>query len=125
VQVLEDQQERLLLRFAQQQLLKRIKRAAAPLRRIEYLPCHVVQEHIEQGQQRRQGWLQSAVEREQLARHLLPDLAELILVLDFEVTPEKVDHRQVAHGLSIGDRGALENQPALQVVRMGELPEET
>src|SRR5262249_12121494 len=73
VQVLEDQEEGLDTRFMQQQLPKRIKRAAPPLSRIERIPRSVIHGQVEQRQQRRQRWLQSAVKREQLARHLLPD----------------------------------------------------
>jgi hypothetical protein len=108
-----------------QQLPDRVECATAVLRRIECVPLSIVHWHVEQGQQRRQCWLQSAVEREQLARQLLPDLTELVPVLDLKVTLEEIDHWQVARSLSIGDRGALENEPALQPVRISELPEET
>src|SRR5262245_10806849 len=125
VQVLEDQEERPLARFAQQKLPECLKCAVTALRRIECVPLGIVHRYVDQGQQRRERRLHSAVEREQLAGHLLPDFAELVPVLDLEVTLEEIDHRQVARRLSIGDRGALQNQPALRAVRMGELPEET
>src|SRR6185436_21109666 len=49
------------------------------------------------------------------------DLAEVVPVLDLEVALEEIDHRQVARRLAIRDRGSLENEPALQAMRVGEL----
>jgi len=53
VEVLENQQKRLLTRFAQQQLPNGIKRATAALRRIESFPSCVVYGHVEQAQEYR------------------------------------------------------------------------
>ena len=114
----------MLLRFPQQQPLHGVERALAALRRVERLPRGVVHGHVEQGQQRRQRRLQRVVEGEQLARHLLADLAQVVPVLDLEVALEEVDHRQVARRLAVRDRGALEDQPALQAMRVGELVDE-
>jgi hypothetical protein len=65
----------------------------------ERLPRGVVRWHVEQGQQGRQRRLQRAVEREQLARHFLANLAEIIPVVDLEVALKEVDHRQVTRRL--------------------------
>jgi hypothetical protein len=42
------------------------------------LPRGIVHRHVEQGQQGRQNRLTGTVEGEQLARHLLEDLAEIV-----------------------------------------------
>jgi len=113
VEVLEDQEERLLSRFPQQQPLDGVERLLAALSRVERSPRGVVHGYVEQGQQRRQCRLQRAVEREQFARHLLADFPEIVPVLNLEVALEEVDHRQVARRLAIRDRGAVEDQPTL------------
>jgi len=48
VQVLEHDQQRLHLGFAQQQALDRVQRALAALRRVQLLPRSVLDRHIEQ-----------------------------------------------------------------------------
>jgi len=106
-------------------LLDRVECAAAALRRIECVPLRIVRRHVEQGLYRWQHWLRSAVEREQLARHLLPYSPRVVLGIDLEVAVEKLDDGKIRGSLAVGDRGAFENQPALQVERMGELLEET
>ena len=125
VQVLEDQEERLLARFPQQQAASR-RRACAGAAAPGSSVCHAASSTgtSSSASKRRQRRLERAVEREQLARHLLADLAEVVAVLDLEVALEQVDHRQVARRLAVRDRGALEHQPALQAVRVGELVDE-
>ena len=75
VQVLEDHEQRLHLALAQQEALDGVEGALAPLRRIERLPLGVLDGHVQERQQGRQGRLEGAVEREELAGDLLPDLA--------------------------------------------------
>jgi hypothetical protein len=123
VEVLEDHEEGLLSGFPQQQPLHGVERALATCSRVERLPRGVVRGHVEQGQQRRQRRLQGFVQGEQLAHHLLPDLAQVVPVLDLEVALEEVDHGQVACRLAVRDRGALDGEPALQAVGVGELVE--
>ena len=53
VEILEDQEERLFLRFPEQQPLHGVERALASLARVERLPRGVVHGHVEQGHQRR------------------------------------------------------------------------
>ena len=114
MEVFKDQEEGLLPRFPQQESPHRVQRALAALPRVERLPGGVVHEHVEQGQQRRQRRLQRAVEGEQLARHLLADLAQVVPVLDLEVALEEVDDRQVARRLAVRNRRRLEDQPTLE-----------
>src|SRR5439155_5841522 len=64
-------------------------------------------------------------EREELTRHLLPNLAQVVPVLDLEVALEQVDHRQVARSLAVRARDGLKYQPTLQAMRVGELVDQT
>ena len=91
---------------------------------IERLPLGVLDGHVEQRQEGRQGRLQGPVQREELAGHLLADLARVVALLDLEVGLEQVDDRQVAGRLAVGDRAGLEDEPALGAVGVGELPDE-
>jgi hypothetical protein len=85
----------------------------------------VVDRHIEEPEQCREGGLERPVQGEEFARHLLADLARLIARLDLKVGAEEVDERQERRGLPIGDGAALDDEPAVDAVRVGELPEET
>src|SRR4029453_11936638 len=91
VEILEDQEEGLLAGFPEQQPPYGVERALAALARVKGLPRGIVHGHVEQGQQRRQRRLERAIEREQLARHLLAALAEVVPLLDLEVALEEVD----------------------------------
>jgi hypothetical protein len=124
VEVLEDQEEGLLARFSQQQPLDPVEGELAALARVERAPRGIVDRHVEQRQQRRQRRLQPAVEGEQLARHLLPDVAEVVPGLDLEVALEEIDHRQVTRRLAVRDRSSLEDPPALQAMRVEKLVDE-
>jgi hypothetical protein len=68
--------------------------------------------------------LQSAVEREQLARHLFPDFAELIPIQGIKVALEEIDHGEIARRLAVGDGGAFEDHPALEPAGMSEFPKQ-
>ena len=48
----------------------------------------------------------------------------VIALLDPEIAPEEVDHRPVARPLAVRDGGALENQPAVQAMRVSDLMDE-
>src|SRR5262249_39249422 len=125
VQILENHQEWLLASLAQQQRLHRVERVLATLDRVKPAPRPVPHRDVEERQERRQGRLQRAIEREQLAHHLFADLTEIVAVLDLEVALEQLDHRQVARRLAIGGGGTLSREPALQAMRVGELVDET
>ena len=92
--------------------------------RVQRLPPAVLHRHVEQREERGQRRLEGAVEREELARDLLPDGAGLVPVGDLEVALEEVDHREVGRGLAVRDGAGLEDQPAVGPVGVGDLPDE-
>ncbi len=51
-----------------------------------------------------------------LAGHLLAHATLLVTRLDLEVRPEQLDNGQIAGGLAVGDRPALEDERARQPV---------
>ena len=112
VQVLEDHEERLLARFPKQQAASR-RRACAGAAAAGSSVCHAASSTgtSSRASRRRQRRLERAIQGEELARHLLADLAEVVPVLDLEVALEQVDHRQVARRLAVRDGGALEDPP--------------
>ena len=68
VQVLEDQQQRLHLAFAQQQALEGVERALAALGRIELQKRAVLRQRVQERQQRWDGVLEGLVQRQAPAR---------------------------------------------------------
>ncbi len=66
VEVFDDDQERLDLALPQEEPLQGVDGALAPLRRGEGLPSAVFHRHVEEREERRQRWLEGAVEREEL-----------------------------------------------------------
>src|SRR5262249_60294008 len=76
----------------------------------------------ERPQQRRERGLEGSIERQELPRHFLADLAGVIAVLDLKVGAEEIDDRQKRGRLAIRDRAALDHEPALGAMRARELP---
>src|SRR5215831_20494941 len=97
MEILEDQDKGLLSRFPEQQPLHGVQRLLAPRHGIERSPRDVLHRHVEQGQQCWQGRLQRAVEREELARHFLANLAMVVAILELEVALKKLNHRSEEH----------------------------
>jgi len=62
VQILEDHDEWLHVTLAEQQMFHSVERALSPLRRLETVPLLILDRYIEDGEQRRQGRLQRAVQ---------------------------------------------------------------
>ncbi len=92
--------------------------------RVERVPCGIVDGDIQQRQQRRQERLQRAVQHQELARHAFADLRGSSRSWIRQYAFSKLDDGQVRRGLPIGDRAALEHQPAVRTVRPRELPDE-
>ena len=63
MQVLDDQEQRLYLALAQQQALDSLKRTLAALRRIEVLPVPVLDRHVQQRKEGRQGRPEGCIQR--------------------------------------------------------------
>jgi hypothetical protein len=101
VEVLENDQDRLVPGLAQEQMLDRVQGSLAALRRIEGLPLGVLDGHVEKREDRRHRWLERPVEGEELAGHLLADLPVRVTGAHPEVTLEKVDDRKVARRLAV------------------------
>jgi hypothetical protein len=107
VQVLEDQQHRLHLTLAQQQMLDGFEDTPAALLGIERLPLGVLDRHLQQRQKGRERRLQGPVERQQLACDLLTPAADVVLGVDLEVALEQVEDGQVGGGLAVGHGATL------------------
>src|SRR6266702_3807827 len=100
MKVFEDQEDRLLAGFPQQQTSYGIEIAAPALNRIECMPALVVYGYVEQRQDRGKRRFERIVERERFLDHLPADFVLLVPVLDRKVALEKCDHGQVARGSS-------------------------
>jgi len=113
VEVLEDQEQRLDLALPQEEALAGVQGPLAALGGIQGLPLSVLDGHIQEGQEGRQGGLEGPIQGEEFAGDLLADLPHIVAALDLAVGLEEVDHGQVGGGLAIGHRAALQDQPAL------------
>jgi len=67
---------------------------------------------------------QRAVQRQELPRHLLLRCQRPVAGLDGEVPLEEVHHRQVARRLAVRYRAGLEDEPAVDAVRVCDLPDQ-
>ena len=123
VQVLEHQQQRLDLALTYEQPLDTVEHLLAALRGVQALPLGIIDGHVEEPEKCRKAGLERTVQREQLARRLLPDLARVVAHLDLEVGPQEIDDRQKCRRLAIRHRTALNDQPALGAMRVREFPE--
>ena len=101
VQILEHQQQRLHLTFAQQHALERLERALAALRRIEAAKRTVLRQDLQEGEQRRNRVLEGLIQGQHLAGHFGPDSAHFILVLHMAVAPQEIEHREIGGRLAI------------------------
>jgi hypothetical protein len=124
VQVLEHEQERLDLALPQQQPLQRVEGEPAPLRGVEPHPLRLVLAHVQERKEHRQGRLQRAVQRHELARHFFPDAPHVVARLDLEIAPQQLDDREVRRGLPVRHRRPFQHQPLRAAVRVRELPDE-
>lgn len=95
VQILEDEEKRLHLAFAKQHTLDAVEGAVTPLQRVQSIPFAITRRDVQQRQERREDRLESPVEGENLARHLLADAPCIVSTLDREVPTEQIDDRLV------------------------------
>jgi hypothetical protein len=128
VQVFEHRDDRLRLTLAQEQSLEAVERKVATLRLVQSSPCPFVHGHVDQGQQGRKIWLQGPVEGQELPRDLLADTPGIVARLDPKVFAQEMSDRLIGSGFRIGYIGycgALEEQPVMDPVGTGELPEQS
>ena len=112
------------LALPEQEVLDGVEGALPALGGIERLPLGVLDGHVEQGQQGGQDRLEGAIQREELAGHLLADLAVGLAIVHLEVGLEEVDDRQVAGRLAVGHGARFQDEPVLGAVGVGELVDE-
>src|SRR6266852_4164885 len=112
VQILEDHHQRLVERFAQQDTLDRLERAAlADLRihlRNRVIAFHNPQQRIEVGN----GIFQGAIQLQQLSKDLLSAAPTVIFGAYLEIAMQQIDYRQIGTRFSVRDRKGLEHHPA-------------
>ena len=125
VQIFEDQQQGLHLTFAEQDALQGLQGAAAALQGIQGQERTVGRQGFEEGQHSGHGVLERVIQGQELPSDFRPDRAEVIAVLDATVGFEQVTDWQVRRGLAVGHRATLQPQPALRVVGVEELIDQT
>jgi hypothetical protein len=74
VEILDDQQEWLRPRLAQDEVLDRIQYPLSALRRVESLPLRILERHVEKGEQRGKRRLQRTVQGEDPPGELFQDV---------------------------------------------------
>ena len=110
VQVLEDDDERLVEALAHDEALDRLARAAASNGSVHLVEARVARRNSEQREQMRQRIFERAVERQHLAGDLFAPRALVVTVGDTKISFEQVDHRQIRRRLAVRERKRLEHQ---------------
>jgi hypothetical protein len=111
VEVLEHDQQGLKLALAQEKPPQGVDGALPPRGWVQGLPPAILHRHVEECEQCGQRRLERAVEREDLARDLLPNGTRLVPITDLEVAPEETAHREVRRRLAVGDGASLRRDP--------------
>ena len=93
MEVLEDHDQRLVERFAQENPLDRVERAPLASLHLDLRDLTVLVAQAEQSVQVRECILERAIESEDLAVNLLAPRALVVLGADLEIAPEQIDHR--------------------------------
>ena len=108
----------------EEQALDGLQGALAALWWIEGLPRLILDGHVQERQEGREGWPKGCVQCQELPDEPLTDTPLVIALLDLEVAPEQVADGEVGRGLAVGDRAAFELEPALGVMGPCKLVEE-
>ncbi len=124
VEILDDQQEWLRLRLAQDEALDRIQYPLPALRRVESLPLRILERHVEEGEQRGKRRLQRTVQGEDSPGDLFQDVSMRVAVADPEIALQEIDHGQVAGGLAVRHRACFQHEPALRARGAHQLEDE-
>src|SRR5205807_8869461 len=125
MKVLEHGDEWLHLALAEEKALDRVQRSLPPLWRIEARPLLVLDGHVEECEQRRQCRLQCAVQRKQLARDFLADLAQVVAGLDLKIAAQQLDDQEIRRRLAIRGASSFDHKATFRAMRTRELPEQT
>jgi len=110
VQVLEDQDQRLVEAFAQQDAFERIMRAPPPNLRVHLSQWIFGFLDSKQRKDVRQRVFQRMIQFQYLSDDFLAPLPRIILGNDSQVVAQKFDYRQICRGLAMGDRVGLQHQ---------------
>jgi hypothetical protein len=121
VKVLDDHDDRLRTTLAQQQSDDCVIGALPMLERVEGPEGMLVFERIEEIQQRRDRVVQCGGERQNPARHFLPDRLRAVMDVDLEIILEQLDGGQVGRRVTIRSRAGLQDQPVRQRGRTNKL----
>src|SRR6266540_1801415 len=101
MQILDDQADRLDLAFPQDESLEGVESPLAALRGVKGLPMLILDRHVKECEEGPQGRLHGSIQREQLARDLLPDLPVIDLLKAYFQVEDRDDDRQIRGGLAI------------------------
>lgn len=112
------------LALAEEKATHAVKRELAPLRRIHLLPSGLLHRSVEEPEQWRQTRFQHPVEGEQFAGDLLAYPTRLFACLDLKIPAQQIEDREKRSCLAVRYRAALDDQPTLRAMRMGELPKQ-
>ncbi len=124
MEVFEDYEQRLDLGFPQEQPLQCVKGLLATLAWIESFPGGILDRHVQEPQQGGKGRLQCPVQGQQLPGYHLARLADIVLSLDLEISLEELDDWQERGRCPVGNRGRLNDGPAVGAMGVHDLPHE-
>src|SRR5687767_8532140 len=102
MEILEHQQQRLHSAFTYEYEFQCVECPPPALRSVHPFPVEIIDGHIEQRQQRWEGVLESAVQRQELARNLLTYLPGVVPALYLKVAFQKVSDGVVRCRFAIG-----------------------
>jgi hypothetical protein len=124
MQVLEHEEQGLDLALAQHQALEPVEGLLPPLRRIECQERAALGKGFQKRQHRRDHVPQALVQREQRARHFRANGSSVVAAVHLEVGLEEIDDGQISRRLAVRHRPAVEDQPFVEAIRVGELVEQ-
>jgi hypothetical protein len=124
VQVLEDEEQRLIAAFAEEHEANGLRRQRAAPSQVELHEFMIPGQRVEEPQERGDHVLEPLVERDDHAGDLGAHVARVVPIGELEVAPEEIDQGKIGRGLAVGDRGRLEDAPARRAMRAEELVEE-
>ena len=111
--------------LAQQQTLDRRRAWPGGAGRSELPPGLVLHGHVEQRENGGDGWRNVVTKRQQPGGETLAAGSRPVVALvELEVVAQEVDQREIGGGLAVRDRAGGEDLPAVERLRVRELPVE-